>query len=186
MTAPALALAAANLLLIGVLPRVFFRPGELNAAWWLTAAPFILAGAGVCTVAAGLEQPLEPPAGVSGLAGAAALVLSSASIMLICYAAGTHPHPVSLWHQPRDTPVRLVTFGAYAHVRHPFYAAFLLALAACLLAAPSPVTVTGSTKRPPTHSSRLCRATRCFRIQRRFMASPDRSQRQRAPPRNAH
>jgi protein-S-isoprenylcysteine O-methyltransferase Ste14 len=140
MTAPALAVAGANLLLIAALPRVFFRPGRLNAAWWATASPFGIAGAGVCAVAAGLI----PAAALSSFAtltlATTTIVLASASVGLICHTAATHARPVSLWHQERDTPAALVTRGPYAHVRHPFYAAFLLALAACVAAAPSPLT----------------------------------------------
>jgi protein-S-isoprenylcysteine O-methyltransferase Ste14 len=141
MMAPALALAAANLLLIATLPRFFFRRGRLNAAWWLTATPFVLAGAGTCAAAAGLLDPPPMPAAL----GILSLLLSSASVMLICYAAGSHGHPVSLWHQEDDTPARLVTLGAYARVRHPFYTAFLTTLAACLLAAPSALTAIAAT-----------------------------------------
>ena len=43
---PALWLCAMNLAFIAALPRIFFRRGSRNVHWWLTAAPFILAGAG--------------------------------------------------------------------------------------------------------------------------------------------
>ena len=140
MTAPALAAAAANLLLIAVLPRLFFRPGRLNAAWWATAAPFVLTGVGVCATAAGLLPATALHPAAAAAFAASAIALSGASVFLICYTAGTHLRPVSLWHQEHDTPAALVTQGAYARVRHPFYTAFLLALAACVLAAPSAVT----------------------------------------------
>ena len=140
MTPPALAVAAANLLLIAALPRLFFRPGRLNAAWWVTAAPFILAGTGVSATAAGLLPATSLEAAAAGALAAAGIALSGASTWLICDAAGTHLRPVSLWHQEHDTPSTLVTRGAYARVRHPFYAAFLLALASCVLAAPSVLT----------------------------------------------
>lgn len=142
MTTLALALAISTLLLIATLPRIFFRPGRLNAAWWLTATPFILAGAGTLAVAAGLLLPPAMPAATRSALALASVLLSSAAVFLICYAAGSHAQPVSLWHQEQDTPARLVTSGAYARVRHPFYSAFLAALAACVFAAPSlPVTL---------------------------------------------
>jgi protein-S-isoprenylcysteine O-methyltransferase Ste14 len=138
-TLPVLALCAANLLLIAALPRVFFRRGRLNGAWWATAAPFCLAGAALLAVAAGVVRPLALPPGTAYLLAAAAALLASASSALIAYTLGTHDGPVSLWHQEDDRPPRLVTRGAYARVRHPFYAAFLLALLACAAAAPHPL-----------------------------------------------
>ena len=79
MTAPALAVAAANLLLIAALPRLFFRPGRLNAAWWVTAAPFILAGTGVSATAAGLLPATSLEAAAAGALAAAGIALSGAS-----------------------------------------------------------------------------------------------------------
>jgi protein-S-isoprenylcysteine O-methyltransferase Ste14 len=139
-TLPVLALCAANLLLIAALPRVFFRRGRLNRAWWATAAPFGLAGAALLSVAAGVVRPVSLPPTAAYLLAATAALLASASSGLIGYTLGTHDGPVSLWHQEDDTPPRLVTRGAYARVRHPFYAAFLLALTACFAAAPHPLT----------------------------------------------
>ena len=49
----------------------------------------------------------------------------------------THEVPLSLWHQDNDAPESLVTSGPYALMRHPFYAAFLLAMGGTLCAAPS-------------------------------------------------
>jgi protein-S-isoprenylcysteine O-methyltransferase Ste14 len=140
-TLPVLALCAANLLLIAALPRVFFRRGRLNAAWWATAAPFVLAGASLIAVAAGLVRPFALAQTTTYMLAALAALLASAASAVIGYTLGTHDGPVSLWHQENDTPARLVTRGAYARVRHPFYAAFLLALTACLAAAPHPLTL---------------------------------------------
>jgi protein-S-isoprenylcysteine O-methyltransferase Ste14 len=53
---------------------------------------------------------------------------------------GAHEHELALWHQEDDAPQRLVMHGPYAHVRHPFYSSFLLALLAGLLAAPGALT----------------------------------------------
>jgi protein-S-isoprenylcysteine O-methyltransferase Ste14 len=36
-----------------------------------------------------------------------------------------------------DPPGHIVTWGAYAHIRHPFYASFLLTLIGSLLLAPN-------------------------------------------------
>lgn len=158
MPDPAVLLCAVNLLVVAALPRVFFRRGRLNADWWFTAGPFALAGSAL--VLATAHEALTPAtfgdALVLALVGAPAEAVGSgwswvrllavpaaaSSIMLIGFTLGTHREPVSLWHQHDDTPARLVTHGAYARVRHPFYAAFLLALAACVLAVPGPLTVT--------------------------------------------
>ena len=138
-TLPVLALCAANLLLVAALPRVFFRRGRLNGAWWATASPFFLAGTALLFVAAGVVRPIAVAPGAAPLLAVAAALLASASSALIGYTLGTHDGPVSLWHQENDTPARLVTRGAYARVRHPFYAAFLLALLGCAAAAPHPL-----------------------------------------------
>jgi protein-S-isoprenylcysteine O-methyltransferase Ste14 len=65
-----------------------------------------------------------------------AVPCSLASIGLICFTLGTHRVPISLWHQNNDAPQRIVTFGAYRCMRHPFYGAFLLALLAAFLCSP--------------------------------------------------
>jgi protein-S-isoprenylcysteine O-methyltransferase Ste14 len=127
-------LCALNLGLIALLPRLFFRRGRLNLAWWLTAAPFGVAGAALFAHVVRQGAALHPAAGLG------ATVLAAGSILLIGVTLGSHAEPVSLWHQPDDAPRGLVTHGAYARIRHPFYAAFLLALGACALAAPGALT----------------------------------------------
>lgn len=124
---------------IALLPRIFFRPGRLNARWWLTAAPFGVAGASLVGRVLGVLEPI--PAGAPGvLPGALSTVLAGAAIALIGWTLRSHEVPVSLWHQENDRPHRLVSTGAYGRVRHPFYAAFLLTLAACVIAFPHPLT----------------------------------------------
>ena len=135
---------------IALLPRIFFRTGRLNARWWLTASPFAVAGATLVAGGSGFLRALAlggaqrsgiDTAGAGAAAAAvAAIALASAAIALIGYTLGSHTRPVSLWHQENDRPDRLVTSGAYARVRHPFYASFLLALLASLLAFPHPLT----------------------------------------------
>ena len=66
-----------------------------------------------------------------------AVVCSAGSIALIAFTLGTHRVRIALWHQSADAPDSIVTYGAYAHIRHPFYTAFLLALLASLLVCPS-------------------------------------------------
>lgn len=48
---------------------------------------------------------------------------------------------LALWHQNNDDPQHLVTHGAYRHIRHPFYSAFLLAQAGVALHLPHPATI---------------------------------------------
>jgi protein-S-isoprenylcysteine O-methyltransferase Ste14 len=128
--------------LMGALPRVFFRRGRLGWRWWLTAAPFFLGAGTVLFAALGLVAPWRPgsPAAAAGELAAAALAV--ASIGLMCFALGTHRVPIALWHQADDAPRHLVTWGAYGRIRHPFYASFLLLLAACLLVCPHAITAT--------------------------------------------
>jgi protein-S-isoprenylcysteine O-methyltransferase Ste14 len=123
-----------NLLFVGALPRIFFRSGTLGLSWWLTALPFVactilvfLHARGILAAQPGILRAAYPPLAL------AAVPLSAASIALIAYTLGTHRIPISLWHQGDDAPRHIVTWGAYARIRHPFYAAFLLALLAAFL-----------------------------------------------------
>lgn len=137
MNFPAMVLAAVTLGLIGVLPRIFFRHGKLNLMWWLTAMPFVIGGASLAATAAGLLPIFPSPNGLAGrILAAAAILPTAAGLGLIGYTLGTHRVPVSLWHQTSQ-PQHFVNWGAYARVRHPFYAAFLLTLIGSVLAAPS-------------------------------------------------
>jgi len=135
MSLPVFALVAMNLLFIGALPRIFFRKsGRLNLAWWGTAAPFLIAGA---TVVLGLLDLWKPfPLSFRSALEIAAVVPAAGSIALIAFTLGTHRIPIALWHQRDDAPEHLVTWGAYARIRHPFYASFLCGLLGALLAFP--------------------------------------------------
>lgn len=125
-----------NLAYIGLLPRLFFRKdGRRGAMWWLTAAPFMMSAAGVV---AGLCAPGHQNALWQDAASA---VLGALSILLISAARRAHAVPIALWHQQDDRPQSIVTWGPYRHVRHPFYAAFLLALTAALFHAPHVLTM---------------------------------------------
>jgi len=131
----------ANLAMIGVLPRVFFRRGgRLNLRWWLTATPFFVCGVAQVARVFGWI-------GTFGMGGAApvlrgvGVVMSAGSIALIWYTVGVHRIPLALWHQDDDAPCEIVSWGPYRRVRHPFYAAFLLALGAGALITPSAATL---------------------------------------------
>lgn len=126
----------ANLAMIGVLPRVFFRRGgRLHLRWWMTAAPFLVCGLAQVVHLAGWIRPLGLGSGAPVLRGIG-VVMSAGSIALIWYAVGTHRIPPALWHQDDDEPHEIVTWGPYRRVRHPFYAAFLVALVAGALITP--------------------------------------------------
>jgi len=132
-----------NLAYIGLLPRLFFRKdGRRGAMWWLTAAPFVVSGAGLVASMWGFAAPAWARDHDYALwQDAAAVVLGGVSVLLISAARRAHPVPISLWHQQEDRPAGIVTRGPYRHVRHPFYAAFLLALSAALVHSPHAMTL---------------------------------------------
>jgi protein-S-isoprenylcysteine O-methyltransferase Ste14 len=136
MLSPYIFPCVVNLMVLAALPSFFFRRGRLTAGWVATAAPFILAGIGLLL---GAQAPLAPA--VASIVGLLSAALAAASALLVGFTLGTHQQPVSMWHQEDDMPTRLVTHGAYARIRHPFYAAFQLNLLACLAAAPNVLTL---------------------------------------------
>ncbi len=136
MNPAAMTLVLLNFGVVGLLPLLFFRrDGRLNVRWWLTAAPLFAAPLVVVGAAAGLVTP------VTRQLELAAVPLAVLSIALIAYAAGAHQVRIALWHQDVDAPEQLVTWGPYRWVRHPFYAAFLLALAGAGAVCPHPGTL---------------------------------------------
>jgi protein-S-isoprenylcysteine O-methyltransferase Ste14 len=137
-----------NFILIGLLPVAFFKKdGSFNLNWWLTALPFLMSIGSVTAVQFGLAPvhwtPLVPPGSgpVTGITRTIAVALSLASIALIMFTLGTHRIPIALWHQNNDKPNHIVTWGAYAKIRHPFYTSFLLAFSAAALYSPQLVTL---------------------------------------------
>ena len=138
MNSAVLVLFLFNLLFVAILPVMFFkRDGRLTLMWWLTAAPYVLCAA--CLIASFCRM-IPPVSGydtpLSAALAMAAVPLSIASIALIAYTSGTHRLRIALWHQTNDAPEHLVTYGAYSRIRHPFYAAFLLALFGALVFCP--------------------------------------------------
>jgi len=141
MSSMYLLLAGVNLTLIGLLPCIFFDSrGRKNAMWWATATPFVAAGGVLALCFAGVWQPWYLPGGAM-INETIAVPFACASIALIAYTIGTHRVPLALWHQDDDAPRSIVTYGAYKHVRHPFYSAFLLALTGTVIACPHPGTI---------------------------------------------
>ena len=129
---------------IGLLPRTSFRPGRRTLAWWLNSAPFWLAGTGLLAVLSGIASPyLQRGGAASAVSSALGLAAAASALAVMGRALAAHERPPALWHQPDDVPEHLVTSGPYARVRHPLYAAFLLALIGCVLAAPHWSTLLG-------------------------------------------
>jgi protein-S-isoprenylcysteine O-methyltransferase Ste14 len=143
MIRPAMLLILLNLLYIGLLPRIFFRKdGRFNPLWWATAVPFVACTAWILAALWGATRPvIEAGTALAARFELISVPLSAASIALISFTLGTHRAPVSLWHQDNDVPAAIVTHGAYRRIRHPFYAAFLLALLAACIHSPHPVTL---------------------------------------------
>jgi len=130
------ALVLMNFAVVGLLPVLFFRrDGRLNMRWWLTAAPFFATPLFIIAAEAGFVTPLTHQL------APAAVPLAVLSIALVAYAAGAHQARIALWHQEADAPQQIVTWGPYRWVRHPFYAAFLLALAGAAALCPHPATL---------------------------------------------
>jgi protein-S-isoprenylcysteine O-methyltransferase Ste14 len=141
MSAPVLLLIVLNFTLIGLLPRIFFRnDGRRNVRWWMTALPFGVAPAFLISAYAVGLAPLAPRGWLPATA-MVCVVLSAASIGLIFLTLGTHRIPIALWHQDSDAPEHIVTYGAYRWIRHPFYAAFILAFLSAAVFLPHWVTL---------------------------------------------
>jgi protein-S-isoprenylcysteine O-methyltransferase Ste14 len=126
-----------NFAIIGLLPVIFFKKGSFNLMWCLTSAPYVLSGASLVASYAGWLSPLTGYGNSwSSAAALIAIPFSVSSIALIFLTVGTHRVPLALWHQQKDGPHHIVTYGPYRRIRHPFYASFLLALFGAFLFAP--------------------------------------------------
>jgi protein-S-isoprenylcysteine O-methyltransferase Ste14 len=138
MNEATLLLCLANLSVIGALPFTFFKRGRFNLMWSLTAAPYPAASALLLASYAGFLPPITGyHTAWSNLTAVLAVPLCAISIALIFLTLGTHRVPLALWHQQQDGPHHIVNDGPYHRIRHPFYAAFLLALLGAVVFAPS-------------------------------------------------
>jgi len=137
-----LLLALLDQAFVAVLPWIFFRrDGTKNARWFATALPYMVSILLLAAAIGGYVEVWSAPTAWmrSGMRGVS-VVLCAGSIALMAFTLGTHRIPIALWHQDNDAPGHIVTWGAYARVRHPFYASFLLCLAGTVCALPHPAT----------------------------------------------
>lgn len=133
MTTASFVVLGGNLLLIGLLPKIFFkRDGHFNLMWWLTAMPFFSAAVVLVLAYLGAFPPVAMYLSWEFLG----MLFSLASLALIAHTLASHDRRIALWHQTDDAPERIVTHGAYRYIRHPFYTAFLLALLALVCLVP--------------------------------------------------
>lgn len=130
-------------MLIGLLPKIFFRQdGTYNLKWIVTAGPyFTMPLLLILTYAGGMDTAVSQTSGLYRALEVVALPFALASVGLMCFTLGTHRIPLALWHQDNDAPQSIVTYGAYARIRHPFYTSFLIALMGSVLIAPHLLTL---------------------------------------------
>ena len=135
MSLAALVLCVANFVLIGALPKIFFKQGVFNLRWLATAFPFVITPTLMILGATGhLEVTFNIPEVAQPYTQGVAVICAAFSIYVIGMTIGCHRVPLALWHQDDDAPQQIVTWGPYRFVRHPFYSAFLLCfVGACLL-----------------------------------------------------
>lgn len=138
METATLLILSTNFLFIGLLPKIFFRQdGHYNMLWFVTAAPFFIGPIFFCGLYFQVLTPAIPfESSVYTLTLGIGTLCNLVSVGLIALTIGTHRVPLSLWHQSNDAPRHIVTWGAYARIRHPFYTSFILAFIGCVLAAP--------------------------------------------------
>lgn len=145
LSVPVAVLALLNVAFVALLPKIFFRSdGTFNLRWMLTAAPYVLNP--VFLILNMEHVTIWHPVSIGLpherlILETVAVPLFAASIALIAFTIGIHRVPLALWHQENDAPQSIVTHGPYAWVRHPFYTAFLICLAACVVACPHPATL---------------------------------------------
>ena len=130
-------------LLITLLPRIFFRQdGKFNLMWFIAAAPYFFGAVGIVSSYLNLLPAfVDTTSNYYKIMETLSIPLALASFGLTCLTLGTHRIPLALWHQENDAPRSIVTYGAYARIRHPFYASFLTALVGTVLAAPNAISI---------------------------------------------
>jgi len=127
-----------NFVFLMILSKYFFKKG---GTWTLERIlalfPFLVAPYYLLCVLLGFAVPFfgtQTP--VAELLQAFSVFFSVGAFILTAYTVGCHRQPVSLCHQPNDSPDHLVNYGSYRLVRHPLYTAHLLVLAGVFVLAP--------------------------------------------------
>ncbi len=143
MQSTSLVIALFCFLLIGSLPKIFFRQdGTFNLKWFLTGGPYFLSALACLLAYLGYNPVLVPyDSTLSLVLQGIGAILFACSVGLQTMTLGTHRIPLALWHQENDAPRSIVTYGAYKYIRHPFYTSFLISLVAAVCIAPSIATI---------------------------------------------
>ena len=140
MTRIPLLVHLAALAWIGILPRVFFRPGRYTAMWWLTASPFFVAAVLLTLALLGLVEPWFNKYGeLAQTLSLVSVVGTLGACGLMATSAAAHRESPALWHQLNDEPVDFVCWGPYRYIRHPFYSAYILVLLSAMVCFLHPV-----------------------------------------------
>lgn len=126
-----------------LLPVTFFRQrGRFTPLWLVTAVPFILCPVGLVLTYAGILPRLT---GVStpwgDLGELMGLVCAYITLALLCYTMGVLGKAPRWFHQGENAPDKLVDYGPYARIRHPFYCAYLFLFVGAFFCAPQTITM---------------------------------------------
>jgi protein-S-isoprenylcysteine O-methyltransferase Ste14 len=133
-----LILSVLTFALVCALPFIFFRrDGSFNLMWCLTASPYVIYPTIIILGYLGKLTTFAIPAETLSIMQSVSTIFYIASLCIMSLTLGTHRIPLALWHQDNDAPKSIITFGAYAKFRHPFYTSFILALTGGLLTFPN-------------------------------------------------
>lgn len=138
MTLSTLILFQSFIFIFTIFGLTFFREPKHNLMWILSALPFVIdCGLLIRYYAKPQALPAVTFMPMYEIVRAIATVLCVVAIALYMLTIGTHRVALPGWHQPRDKPSELVTWGPYQRIRHPFYSSYVIFFAASLLLAPS-------------------------------------------------
>ncbi|MBV1871800.1 MAG: isoprenylcysteine carboxylmethyltransferase family protein [Gammaproteobacteria bacterium] len=116
----------------------FFVRGKPNVQWVLTLAPFVaIASIMVLSYLGTIKTPFDSTSPLSQILASVGALLCCLAILIFGITIGTHREPIPMWHQEKDKPNTVVTWGAYRYVRHPFYSSYFIYFIGCMLVVPS-------------------------------------------------
>lgn len=132
-----------NLGFLASLSMFFFKKGgKWNTARFFSLLPFLACAVYLVLLSFGV---FIPGSQIWSFRNEFLVVVSApvsvSSFILTAYALGSHRAPVALCHQDHEIPSSLITAGAYAKIRHPFYTAHLLILFGVFLFSPNLLTL---------------------------------------------